>query len=143
MKITLEFLASKNACKEGRGAFNKKFGAEAELEDVIKKCIRSKDYGNLRYANWLIVRCMNKKQSVKYAIYAAKMALHIYETRNPKNMAPRKAIEAAEAYLTNPCDKTKKAAAAAAAAAAYAADSKQKYYSEKLKDVLIAFTNSK
>jgi hypothetical protein len=33
--------------------------------------------------------------------------------------------------------------AAAAAAAAYAADSKQKYYSEKLKDVLIAFTNSK
>ena len=90
----------------------------------------------MQYANWLIVRCMTThEQKVAYAIYAAELVIGIYEKKYPGNLASRKAIEAAKAYLANPCEKTRKAAAyaayaaddadaaayAAAAAAAYAA----------------------
>ena len=67
--------------------------------------------------------------SIKLAIYAAEMVLPIYEKEYPGDDRPRKAIEAAKAYLNNPCKGTAHAAADAAAgaddaayAAAYAAD---------------------
>ena len=59
---------------------------------------------------------------MKYAVFAAETTLHIYEKRYPGNDKPRKAIEAAKAYLKNPCKKTTAAAYAAAAAAYAAAD---------------------
>jgi hypothetical protein len=63
---------------------------------------------------------MTKEQRVQYAIFAAEQVIHIYEKKYPEDKRPRQAIEAAKAYLENPCAKTK-AAAAAAAYAAYAA----------------------
>jgi hypothetical protein len=77
------------------------------------------------WANWLIVRLMNKKQKVQYAIFAAEQVIDIFEKKYPNDDRPRKAIETAKTYLSNPGKKNKDAAAAAAAAAAdaaYAAD---------------------
>ena len=86
------------------------------------------------WANWLLVRLMAHGQQVAYAIYAAKQVLAIYEKRYPQDARPRKAIDAAKAYLAHPSEETKDAArvaavsadaaataAAATAAAAYAA----------------------
>ena len=65
-----------------------------------------------------------KEDSVNLAIYAAELVIDIYEKKYPNDDRPRKAIEAAEAYLKNPSADAAyaaDAAADAARAAAYAA----------------------
>ena len=58
-----------------------------------------------------------KEESVKLAIFSAELVIDIYEKQYPNDDRPRKAIEAAKAYLKDPSD----AAAYAANAAAYGA----------------------
>jgi len=58
-----------------------------------------------------------KGDSIALAIYAAELVIGVYEKKFPNDDRPRKAIEAAKAYLENPTG----AADAAAYAAAYAA----------------------
>ena len=66
-----------------------------------------------------------KEDSVELAIFSAELVIDIFEKKYPKDDRPRKAIEAAKAYLVAIKSGNKKAAAAAAAAdaarAAYAA----------------------
>ena len=71
----------------------------------------------LDWANWLIVRVMERKQYLAYSIYAAKQVLPIYEKKYPEDKRPRNAIKAAEKVLKN--DTKKNRAAASAAYAAY------------------------
>jgi len=59
----------------------------------------------------------NSKESVKLAISAARLVLHKFEEAYPNDARPRKAIEAAEAWLANPCEETREAAMEAADAA--------------------------
>ena len=120
--ITKEFLEKHNACSSGMSwvTENKLIGlAPKEFIDTLM----SND--KFDWANWLIVRLMNKKQKVQYAIFAAEQVLYIFEKKYPGDLRPRKAIEAAKEYLTHPFIKTKRAAYATAAAdavdAAYAA----------------------
>lgn len=123
MKLTKAYLEKVNACGSGIRWFTEQ--DETDGKKVVKKLMKD----HLDWANWLICRIFNKKQKVMYAIYAAKQVLSIYEKEYPDDKRPRKAIEAAQAYLDNPCKKTKAdayvaaavAAAAAATAAAYAA----------------------
>ena len=117
--ITKEFLEKHNACSSGMSwvTENKLIGlAPKEFIDTL---MSNDKFG---WANWLIVRLMNKKQKVQYAIFAAEQVLYIFEKKYPGDLRPRKAIEAAKEYLTHPFIKTKRAAYAAATAAAYAAD---------------------
>ena len=119
--VTREFLTSHKACKSAMKwvTENKLIGLH-EI-DFIKKLMESEKYS---WANWLIVRLMNKTQKVQYAIFAAEQVIDIYEKKYPDDLRPRKAIEAAKSYLDNPCKKTKSYAAAYVddAAAAAAAD---------------------
>ncbi len=62
-----------------------------------------------------------KKDSVSLAIYAAELVIDIYEKKYPNDDRPRRAIEAAKAYLKKP-SQTADAAYAAADAAYAAAD---------------------
>jgi hypothetical protein len=68
-----------------------------------------------------------KPDSVAMAIYCAELVIGNYEKKCPDDKRPRKAIEAAKAWLENPTEKNRQAAtaayyaAAAAAAAAYSA----------------------
>jgi len=57
-----------------------------------------------------------KKDSVAFAIYAARLVLKNFEEEFPTDDRPRKAIEAAEKYLQYPTIKNRKAAKAAEAA---------------------------
>ena len=120
MKITNGFLKKHNACKDGYEWTLKQ--ENRELEPFLDALVKD-DHWN--WANWVIVRCMNKKQNVQYAIFAAEQVIHIYEKKYPDDKRPRQAIDAAKAYVENPCAKTKAADAAyaayAAANAAYAA----------------------
>ena len=124
MKITNEWLRNHEACTSGYEWSLKQ--EERELKPFLDALVKSEHWN---WANWVIVRCMNKRQKVQYAIFAAEQVINIYEKKYPDDKRPREAIDAAKAYLANPCAKTKAAAAyayadaaasAAAASAAYA-----------------------
>jgi len=117
MKITNEWLRNHEACTSGYEWSLKQ--EERELKPFLDALVKSEHWN---WANWVIVRCMNKRQKVQYAIFAAEQVINIYEKKYQDDKRPREAIDAAKAYLANPCAKTKAAAAAyAAASAAYAA----------------------
>ena len=66
-----------------------------------------------------------KPAIVDISVRFAESVLPVFESKHPNDDRPRKAIDAAKAYIANPCDKTAAAAAdaadAATANAAYAA----------------------
>jgi len=113
MKITIEWLVSKNACQDGYNWFakqNKEFEPIPLLNLLIKK-------NQLNWANWLIVRVMDYKQYVSYAVYSAELVIDIFEKEFPDDKRPREAIEAAKKCIKNPSDENKKEAANASWAA--------------------------
>ena len=89
---------------------------------------------NITYSDkvWVMTKLMTKRQNVKWALACASRWLSIFESRYPYDLRPRKALEAAEAWLNNPSSENRvKAradaynaftAAAAADAARAAAD---------------------
>jgi len=111
--ITIKWLKSQGACEESIKAWHGETDHDtfATLNRLLDK--------NPEWGSWLICRIMNKDQSVQYAIFAAEQVIDIYERKYPDDKRPRNAIEAAKAYLKNPCAKTK-AAAVNAYTAAYA-----------------------
>jgi len=124
--ITRTWLRKHNACKEAVIEFKK--SNITDLFEILSVLIKSNNKEKLEWANWLIVRTMNKTQKVQYAIFAAELVINIFEKEYPKDKRPRKAIEAAKKYLKRQSIKNKNAAYAAyaaavasAAAAAYAA----------------------
>ena len=119
-EVTIEYLKSINACelaldwaKENQSEFKSN-----ELNYVLKRLVKLNKFN---YANWLVIQQFTKEQCIKYAIFAAKKVLHIYEEKYPKDKRPRLAIEAAERYLKDPSKENAIAADAAARAAARAA----------------------
>ena len=117
MKITKKWLESKDACTEGIKWFEKRTNT-----DLITLLNDLQNEDHWTWANWLIIRCMNYKQRISYAIFAAEQVIHIYEKKYPDDNRPRNAIEAAKKCLKNPSKKNKDAAADAAYADAAAAD---------------------
>ena len=123
MKLTEQWLREKSACSEGVEWFLKQ--KETDVVKVLKKLIKEK---KLPWANWTIVRVMNYKQRVQYAVFAAEQVIGIFEKEYPDDKRPRQAIEAAKKCIDNPSEENKNAdayaayAANAAAYAAYAAD---------------------
>jgi hypothetical protein len=113
MKITLKWLEEKEACQEGLDWFKSQY--KMDSIKVLEKLIAE---DKLNWANWLIVRLMEYKQYVSYAIFATEQVLPIFEKQFPNDDRPRKAIEAAKKCVINPSKENKKAYAAAAAAAA-------------------------
>ena len=85
------------------------------VEGTIKELI---DIERIDWANWTIARCLNKKQKIQYAVFAAKQVLDIFEKKYPDDNRPREAIEAAEKCIEHNTKKNR-----AAAAASYAASS--------------------
>ena len=116
--ITKEWLKDKGACLESIKEWDK------ETDHEVFVTLNRLEDKNPNWANWLIVRLMNKSEKVAYAIFAAEQVIDIFEKKYPDDQRPRNAINAAKKYLEQPSEKNKKAAADAAyaAAAADAAD---------------------
>jgi len=125
MIISKNWLSEKNACTDGENWFLSQ--KETDGKKVVEKLISE---NKLQWANWLIVRIMNRKQYLSYAIFAAEQVIDIFEKKYPNDKRPRMAIEAAKKVLENDTAENRVAAYAAAddaaayadAAAAYAAD---------------------
>jgi len=105
MKITKKWLKEKDACEDGYDWFCKQ--NETDSIKLIKKLMEENLF---RYANWLIVNLMEYKQYVAYEVFAAELALPIYEAQHPDNSVLREAIEAARKCIDDPRDENKKKA---------------------------------
>ena len=133
MKLTKKWLEENNACQSSYDYVIKNGYIGLNYDDAINKAMAENRFSD---ANWYIVRLMTRLQKVEYAVYAARQVLHLYEEKYLTDNRPRMAIEATEAYMRNPCKKTRQnavyaadaaysaynaAGAAAGAAAAYSA----------------------
>jgi hypothetical protein len=119
MKITIELLKKLGACSEMREVFSKQ--KESDAVKLIAKMIRLK---KLDWANWLIVRLLDRLNNIRYAVFAAKKVLGLYERKYPSDDRPRRAIEAAKLVIAEDTEENRNAANSAAYAAnsaAYAA----------------------
>ena len=76
--ITKTFLKKHNACESGVRVAEQEKMIGLSPDDFIKKLMKLDHFD---WANWLIVRLMNKKQKVMYAIFAAELVLHIFEKK--------------------------------------------------------------
>jgi hypothetical protein len=115
-KITLKKLQDLRACSSAVEWFEKQ--NTTDPEELFKRAIKAEMFKEI---NWLLVRLMNNKQKVTYAVFASEQVIKIFEKKYSGDKRPRKAIEAAKTYLKNPCTRTKKAAYTAAATADAAA----------------------
>ena len=111
MEITKEWLKEKEACSEGLEWFIHQ--SETDLFKLIDKLIKKRK----DWANWLIIKAMNRQQQLQYAIACAKLVLPIFETKYPLDRRPRAAIEAAKAVLEEDSQENRDVAACAAHAA--------------------------
>lgn len=120
MKISEQWLEERGACEEGRIWWRNQ--KETDGLKVVLALIKDK---KLDWAKWTIVRIMEYKQYVSYAVYAAEQVVEIYEKKYPGDDRPRRAIEAAKKCIDNPTQENRDSADAAAdsayAAAPYAA----------------------
>ena len=120
--ITSKYLRTINACQDARTAFAEKYPKGAPVRTVFAVLLKEK---KLDWANWLVARLLNRKDRIRYAIYAAEQVIEIFEKKYPDDNRPRKAIEAAKAVLKKNNKANRDAADAAemtANAAVYAAD---------------------
>ena len=124
MRVTAEFLKEKMACTEGYRYVSEKKWLGLNDVEFIKNLMADKKYD---WANWLIVRVMEKKQYLAYAIFAAEQVYPLWAKKYPKEAAtwrnwvddgcPASAARAAyAAYAASSTDATRAAYAAADAA---------------------------
>jgi hypothetical protein len=69
---------------------------EIEVKDLINKLIGEDKFS---WANWTIVRVFNRSQKLRYALYAAKSVLHIFEEKYPEDKRPANTIHLVEKYI--------------------------------------------
>ena len=90
--------------------------AETDASKVMIKLVKEDRFND---AFWLFKKIANFNQLCSFALFSAEQVLPIYEDYKEAIAAPRKAIAAAKAVLSDPSsNKNKRAAAAAAKAAA-------------------------
>ena len=71
MQISKEWLESRDACQEGMKFVEEKKLIGLEGVEFVRKLMEFEQY---EYANWLIVRIMDREQCVKYANFSADLA---------------------------------------------------------------------
>jgi hypothetical protein len=74
MEITLKKLKEMDACSKGRRYFVVHHKSGVELVELLEENIKTQNWEILKYANWLIVRCMTLEQCANYAMYAMELA---------------------------------------------------------------------
>jgi len=115
-KVTTKFLENNNACSGGFRWWDANCKGLSTEDQLLKLVNYRADW-----ANWLMSRLLNRKDKIRYAVFAAELVINIYEKEHPNNKAPRKAIEAAKEVIKRDTQSNRNNAAYAAYAAAYAA----------------------
>ena len=113
MHLNLELLIEKSACESGL-AWYLSHGQPNTVEGCVSALLADPDPSTtLPYANWLLSNLLNEDDCRRYAIFAARQVLHIFETAYPEDNRPHLAIEAAENYLVTHSEADRDAARAA------------------------------
>ena len=119
MKVTKNWLVKHNACSDGMSFVTEHKLIGSDECDFIRQLVKLDKHD---WALWLLVRRLDRKDRIRFAVYCAKDVLPIYEHTYPNDDRPRKSIEAAEACIKSNTKKNRVAADAAADAARVAAD---------------------
>ncbi len=103
MKISIEFLKENKICPENIEFMKENNLLDKEDINVITKLV---EIDNPDLANRLITKILTHTDKIKYAIYIAEKTLHFFEERYPNDDRPRKAVEEAKTYISNPKKQT-------------------------------------
>ena len=107
-------LTDLSACEEAIDWFVENCEDNCSTEEAVDTLIKSKHKQAFEWSNWLMVRLLNDANKIKYAVFAAREVLPIFEKRYPKDLRPRLALEAAEKFISDPSEINKDTACAAA-----------------------------
>ena len=110
IKVTRKFLEEHYACLDGYKWWVENCEGLSTIEQINKLNEQKYDW-----ANWLLVRLMDYKQCVSYAVFVAEQALHIDEEEcleDKRLREAREAIEAAKRCIDDPSEENKKSARA-------------------------------
>ena len=112
--ITWDSIEVLDPCKESLAWAKDEFNDREQipLDELVEILLKQRHFD---WANWLATRLMDKQRCVRYAVFAARQVLPLFESQYPDDKRPAKGIHAAEEWLKSGNS------AAAAAAAAYAA----------------------
>ena len=126
MIITQKWLKKVDACVEAINEYEHWIETDSIkiVEALVTGSGDAKDLTEnvrLEWANWLICRLLDRVDRIRYAVFAARQVVDIYEKEYPEDNRIRKAIESAEAVIKNPDDKGLKSAARSAELAAESA----------------------
>ena len=93
-KVTKNYLQKLGACQDGL-----EWWANNCEGLILDKQLLKLDKHKADWANWLMVRLLNRKDKVRYAVFAAELVLNIFEKKYPNDDRPRKAIESAKIVI--------------------------------------------
>jgi len=110
MKVTKNWLIKHDACSDGMSFVNEHKLIGTDECDFIRQLVKLDKH---EWALWLLVRRLDRKNRIRFAVYCAKDVLPIYEAEYPNDDRPRKVIEAAEACVETNTKKNRDAAWAA------------------------------
>jgi len=103
------------ACSDGLDWFRENYGTKnVNAVDALRLSLRQGKHSD---CNWFLSTALNRGNKIRYACYAAKQVLKIFEDQYPNEKRPRQAINAALACVKNDTDKNREAARAASGAA--------------------------
>ena len=115
MRVTKNWLVKHNACSDGMSFVTEHKLIGSDECDFIRQLVKLDKHD---WALWLLVRRLDRKDRIRFAVYCARDVLPIYEAEYPNDDRPRKAIEAAEACVETNTKKNRDVCADAARDAA-------------------------
>ena len=103
MKVTKQQLLDAGACSSVVLYFDDIKRKQWDVKKLLKHVIKQGNYSDAVYG---LSYLMTHEQRIEWSIYCAYECLHEFEKEYPDDSRPRKAIEAAQKYLDNPCSET-------------------------------------
>ena len=122
VELKLDWLKEQAVCEEAIA-----WVETQKDKDIFHLYAQAKKRNKLDWANWCVARLLDRKNRIRYAIFAAEQVLHIFEKQYPEDQRPRKAIEAAKRVIEDDSEENRRIAHSAAynagsAYIAYSAD---------------------
>ena len=115
--MNVKMLTDLSACEEAIDWFAENCEDNCSTEEAVDTLIKSKHKQAFTWSNWILARLLTDVNKIKYAVFAARKVLSIFEKQYPKDLRPRLALEAAEKFISDPSEINKDTACAAADAA--------------------------
>jgi len=112
METSARLLKKMGVCSEGVDWFRENYGTKTvNAVDAVRLSLRQGKHSD---CNWFLSTALNRENKIRYACYAAKQVLEIFEEQYPNEKRPRQAINAALKCIKNDTDKNREAASEAA-----------------------------